>query len=267
MSVTVTATSLYVYGVIPAAEAAGWPATEGLSSAAVHTVAEGPFAALVSTLPAGDTPGTRADIEAHRSVLSTAIDRGTTIPMRFGMVMADEQVVRERLLRKHAPELADLLRMLDGRVQLTVRGFYTEDALLRAVLADDQELSEGYVALSELPELATRNERIALGERVAKAMDERRALDERTLLDVLSPLAFDVRTDTPSGERGVVNAHLLVDRDKLHLTEAAIDELAKALSGYVALRLLGPLPPFSFSELSLEPETEQEPVKEKETTS
>jgi hypothetical protein len=186
-------------------------------------------------------------------VLNTAVERGTLIPMRFGMVMADEAEVRERLLTKHAEELSDLLRMLDGRVQLTVRGFYTEDALLRAVLTDDKDLAESYVELSGLPEMATRNERIALGERIAKAMDERRAVDERSLLDVLSPLAFDVRADTPSGERGVVNAHLLVDRDKLSVTEVAIDELAKALSGYVAVRLLGPLPPFSFSELSLEP--------------
>jgi hypothetical protein len=256
MNATATTTSLYVYGVIPAAEAAEWSAMEGLSSAPVRVLAGGPFAALVSTLPVDATPGRREDIEAHRRVLSAAIEHGTAIPMRFGMVMADEGEVRERLLQHHAGDLTDLLSTLDGRVQLTIRGFYTEGALLRAVLSDDPVLAQNYEAIADLPELASQGERILLGEQVAKAIDARRAIDERALLDALTPLADDIRADSPTGERGAVNVHLLVDRERLPAIEAVIDTLATTLEGYVALRRLGPLPPYSFSELSLEPEPE-----------
>jgi gas vesicle protein GvpL/GvpF len=256
MNTTATATSLYIYGVIPAAEAAEWPAMEGLSSGTVRVVADGGFAALVSALPMDATPGRREDIEAHRRVLAEAIEHSNTIPMRFGMVMGSEGEVRERLLERHAADLSALMSTLEGHVQLTVRGFYTEGALLRAVLADDPVLAQNYEAIADLPELASQGERILLGEHVAKAIDERRAVDERALLDALTPLADDVRADPPSGERGAVNVHLLVDRGRLPGIEAAIETLATALTGYVALRRLGPLPPYSFSELSLEPETE-----------
>ena len=255
MNATATTTSVYIYGVIPAAEAAEWSAMEGLSSGTVRLVASGRFAALVSTLPGDATPGRREDIEAHRRVLAAAIEHGTAIPMRFGMVMADEDEVRERLLARHAEDLSALLSTLDGHVQLTIRGFYNEGALLRAVLSDDPVLAQNYEAIADLPELASQGERILLGEHVAKAIDQRRAVDEQALLDTITPLADDVRADRPSGERGAVNVHLLVDRERLDAIEAVIDTLAATLTGYVALRRLGPLPPYSFSELSLEPET------------
>jgi hypothetical protein len=255
MNATVTTTCLYIYGVIPAAEAADWHEMEGLSCATVHAVTDGSFAALVSTLPADATPGRREDIEAHRRVLTAAIEHGNAIPMRFGMMMPSEDMVRERLLERHAEDLSALLSTLDGHVQLTVRGFYNEGALLRAVLSDDPVLAQNYEAIADLPELASQGERILLGEHVAKAIDQRRAVDEQALLDAMTPLADNVRADHPTGDRGAVNVHLLVDRGRLPAIEAVIDALAESLTGYVALRRLGPLPPYSFSEMSLEPET------------
>jgi hypothetical protein len=250
-----TATTLYVYGVIPAADAGGWPETAGIPapSANVWTIEEGELAALVSALPPDRTPGRREDLEAHRSVLSVATERGTAVPMRFGMVMDGEDVVRERLLVRHASELTDLLRTLDGQVQMTVRAFYAEDALLRAVVEADPDIKRGSAAIEGLSEIESRAERIALGERVATEVDARRARDEQALLDRLTTLATEVRVDPPGGERVALNAQLLIRRDRQGELDEAVRELGTALQGYLALRYIGPLPPYSFSELSLEP--------------
>ena len=252
MSPTTTATALYVYGILPVADAAGWAEVTGLEAAPVRAVDAGEFAALVSALPGDRTPGRREDIEAHRRVLSAAIEHGTAIPMRFGVVMDDEGAVRERLLERHADEFAGLLRNLEGRVQFTIRGFYAEDAVLRAVLADDPELERRSAALQGLPEVETREARIALGETVAKAVERRRAVDEQDLLARLSVLAADVRADPPSSDRVALNAHLLVDRDRRGALEELVGILSASLAGYIALRLIGPLPPYSFAAMSLE---------------
>jgi gas vesicle protein GvpL/GvpF len=255
MSSTATATAQYVYGILPAADAAGWADITGIDSAPVRAVDMGGFAALVSALPRDHTPGRREDIEAHRRVLAAAIEHGTAIPMRFGIVMDDEDTVRRRLLEGHAGDLEGLLRTLNGRVQFTVRGFYAEDALLRAVIADDEDLARRYAAIDGLPEVATRTERIALGELVAKAVEQRRAVDEQALLSRLSAVAADVRSDPPSSDRVALNAHLLVDRDRRAAIEELVGTLSAWLAGYVALRLIGPLPPYSFAAVSLEDET------------
>jgi hypothetical protein len=244
--------SSYVYGVIPAADAAAWTGADGIGGP-VHTVQAGDLAALVSDVPADTTPGRRVDLEAHRRVLAHAIEQGSVIPMRFGMVMDDEDVVRERLLTRHASELGDLITSLDGQVQMTVRAFYAENALLQSAIASNEEIARRSEAVAGLPELDSRPERIALGELVAAAVDQRRALDEQALLERLRPLAEDVRVDSPGGERVALNAQLLVRRDRRPALDAAIADLTPALEGYLALRYIGPLPPYSFSELELEP--------------
>jgi Gas vesicle synthesis protein GvpL/GvpF len=245
--------SVYVYGVIPASDAGDWPGAEGIDCAPVRAIPAGHLAALASDIDPEHTPGTRADLEAHRRVQEAAIERGTVIPMRFGIVMDDEDVVRERLLERHGSDLDELLRSLDGQVQMTVRAYYAEDALLRTAISTDEEIARRTAALAGKSEIDTRPERIALGELVAAAVDSRRERDENALVERLRPLASDVRVDTPGSDRVALNAQLLVPRDRRPALDAAIGELGTVLEGYLALRYIGPLPPYSFAELELEP--------------
>ena len=242
---------VYVYGIIPAADAAQWPETPGLGepTATVRTVAEDGMAALVSDLPPDHTPGRPEDVEAHRRVLAQAIERGTAVPMRFGIVMDGDEAVRERLLARHASELGEMLRRLDGHVQMTVRAFYANDALLRDVLAAQPELAKQAAALADLPE--AQPQRVGLGEQVAKAVEARRAEVESALVQRLSPLAVDVQVDPPSSERVALNAQLLVRRDRRAELDEEIRQLGDALDGFLAFRYIGPLAPFSFADLSL----------------
>jgi Gas vesicle synthesis protein GvpL/GvpF len=240
-SATPQATTLYVYGVIPASDARDWPGADGIESP-VRAVVAGELAALVSSLPSDRIPGHADDLEAHRSVLSLANERGTTIPMRFGIVMDSEELVREELLGEHAAEFTDLLRKLDGHVQMTVRAFYAEDA----------EIVSRTAAIEGLSEIESRDERIELGRLVAERVAERRDRDEQLLLERLAPFATEFRLDPPASERVALNAQLLVRRDRRVALDEAVGVLAAALDGILALRYIGPLPPYSFADLSLE---------------
>jgi gas vesicle protein GvpL/GvpF len=224
--------SVYVYGVVPVGQAEG------------RTVTAGDLAALVREID--HTPGTREDLEDHRRVLEQAVERGDVIPMRFGMVMDDEDAVRTHLLEAHREELSRLLHELDGQVQMTVRAYYAEDALLQAAVAGDEEIAKRNAAA------ATEQERMVLGEQIAAAVDARRAHDEETLAARLRPLVTEVRIDDPGSERVALNAQLLVPRARRAALDAAIAELGAALEGYLALRYLGPMPPYSFAALELE---------------
>jgi hypothetical protein len=248
------ATSVYVYGIIPAANAGEWPGAPGVGGpdANVRALVNGELAALVSALPPGHTPGRREDLDAHRRVLSLAVERGTVIPLRFGMVMEGEDVVRERLLDRHGPELTKLLWTLDGHLQMAVRALYAEGALLPAAVEGDAEIARLSAAVQGRSEIESRPERIALGERVAAAVDARRAQDEQVLLDQLKPLATDLRVEPPESERVALNAQLLIRRDRRAELDEAVRDLGSSLEGYLGIRYIGPLPPYSFSELSLE---------------
>jgi hypothetical protein len=166
--------------------------------------------------------------------------------------MDGEDVVRRRLLDRHRPELTHLLRRLDGRVQMTVRALYAEGTLLRGAIEGDAEIARLSSAVEGRSEIESRLERIALGERVAAAVEARRAQDEQALLDQLQPLVSDLRVDPGESERVLFNAHLLIRRDRRAALDDAVGQLGGALEGYLALRYIGPLPPYSFSEVSLE---------------
>jgi hypothetical protein len=218
----------------------------------VRTVAEGGIAALVSDLPPDHTPGRREDLEAHQRVLSQAIEHGTAIPMRFGIVMDGDDVVRRQLLARHSAELTDVLHRLDGNVQMSVKAFYADEALLRDVLAAQPELAEQSAALAQRPAAEVQAAQVALGEMVAKAVEARRSEVESALLSRLSQHAADVRVEPPSSERVALNAHLLVPRDRRVALDDEIHDLRDALEGLLTFRYIGPLAPFSFADLSLE---------------
>jgi hypothetical protein len=135
---------------------------------------------------------------------------------------------------------------------MTVRALYAEDALLREVAESDLEIAHRTAAIERLPELETRQQRIELGEVVAERLTARREQDEQALLDQLSPLATEVRVDPPGSDRVALNAHLLVRRDRRSTLDDVVGVLGRALQGHLALRYIGPLPPYSFTDLSLE---------------
>jgi hypothetical protein len=245
--------SLYIHGVMPAADAAEWPGAPGIDGPA-RTIAAGELAALVSPLASDHVPGRLEDIEAHRRVLALASDAATTVPMRFGVVIDGEDQVRERLLGEHEDEFQALLSRLGGHVQMTVRAYYAEDSLLAAAMANNEEIGRRAAAIAGQSELETREQRIELGELVAAAIDERRAGDEQALLDRLVPFATEVRVDPPGSDRVALNAHLLVPRERRPELDATVHELGRILSGVLAIRYIGPLPPYSFADLELEDE-------------
>jgi hypothetical protein len=191
-------------------------------------------------------------VEAHDRVLAELLGAGAVVPLRFGTVFASDEEVRDGLLGRHAHALADLLTRLAGHVQMTVRAYYVEDQLLRAVLARRPQLKARADALEGQPVFATQPQRIALGQAVAEAVEQQRALDHDMLVRELSAVAADIRSDRPASERQAASLQLLVtERDRPRL-DAAVDRLAREHGARLSFRYVGPLPPYSFSDLALE---------------
>jgi hypothetical protein len=245
-----TATAKYVYGVIPS-EGASPPEGAGVEDATVSVLAHGGVAALTSDVPADFTEAGRAELLAHSRVLEEAMRGSVVLPMRFGVVLPDEQTVHERLLAPYGEELEGQLRAMEGKVEVTIKGIYDEEAILREVLAEDREIAGLKAAIQGKPEAATYFERIRLGELVAAALDERRAAVGPRIIDRLAPLAVDVRVGEPVHERMAVNASFLVERSRLDQFDLVVDQIGAEQAGRIQLKYTGPLPPHSFVELGI----------------
>lgn len=243
-------TAKYVYGVVRA-EGASPPQRGGIDEKPIGLVAHGSVAALTSEVPLEFVEAGREELLAHTRVLEEAMEGSVVLPMRFGVVMPDEQALRERLLDPYADELEAQLQAMDGKVEVTIKGIHDEEAILREVIAENREMAELREAIQGKPEAATYYERIRLGELVAAALDEKRAAAAPQIIDRLAPFAVDVRVGEPVHERMAANASFLVERAKLGEFDRAVDQIGAELAGRIQLKYTGPLPPHSFVELGV----------------
>lgn len=236
----------YVYGIIRA-DASVPDGLTGLDDQPVSVVAHGPCAALVSDLAQQRPLGERADLLAHQRVLDVFVSAGVDIvPFRFGAAVGGREAVEKELLAENGERLCQVLDRLAGRQEVRVKGTYVQDAILREVIAEEPEVAELNERVRGVPEDAAHYDRIRLGELVAQSVKRRRDEDGARLLESLSPAATSVVAHTPVREEDVLDASFLVERAKLADFQRAVDALAADHRERVGLRMVGPLPPYSF---------------------
>lgn len=235
----------YVYGVMPASAVADVDET-GIGGRPLYGVVIGDIAALVSEIPELEPVAGREELRIHARVLEQALEHGTVLPMRFGVVMASEEAVRRDLLERHADELTAQLAELDGLIELRVRAVYEEETLMREVVASSPEIAELRDGLRGRPADATYFERIRLGELVSEQVQRRSQHDGDEIVAALEPFCRAVRRGDPAHERVALDASFLVDRGQQEDFEQVLEGLGQALEGRLGFRLIGPLPPHSF---------------------
>jgi hypothetical protein len=238
--------TVYVYGVLAASEAAV-DGLAGVQGAPVRAVVDGDLAALVSDLE-GDELTAAREVRAHWRVLEQVTQHATVVPVRFGTVMQSDHAVRDELLEPNGAHVAALLADLAGRVQLSVKGDYDEELLLRGVVSASPDVAALRERVRELPDAAGYYDRIRLGELVAAGVSDRREADAQVVVDRLAPLAVATRLEPTSGTSGAFNIAFLVERAQVQAFSEAVAELGAQLGEWIRMRYLGPLPPYSFAD-------------------
>jgi hypothetical protein len=159
---------------------------------------------------------------------------------------SDDAVVDQFLAPRH-DRLVALLAELSGKVQLSVKGLYDEERLMRGVVDESPAVAQLRERVRAAPGAAGHFERVRLGELVAAEVEARRERDAAAVLSRLEGLAVEARAEPAGGVAGAVNAAFLVERARTDEFTAAADAIAKELAGGMDVRCLGPLPPFAFA--------------------
>lgn len=240
----------YVYGVVGAGGPP--PRSPGIGGADLRLVTGDGIAALVSDIDPDELTLGREAMTTHAQVLEEALMSGTVLPMRFGIVLPDDDAVRGDLLQAHGDDLRAQLADLEGKVELRLRATYAEAQLMREVMAEDPEVARLSAATRNAPQDATYYARIELGERVAAGVERRRQADAAAILAQLRPLALAVESGDPPHERVALAASFLVAQPTVPAFDKAVDEVGRAQAGRMTLKYTGPLPPYSFVRIAAE---------------
>jgi Gas vesicle synthesis protein GvpL/GvpF len=240
----------YVYGVVRASK--GRLRSKGINGEPIRIISAEGLGALTSDVPEEPVEAGRDELLTHSRVLESALERGTVLPMRFGVVMPSDAAVRKELLAAHSEELTAQLDEMNGKIEVNIKGLYDERSVLRELVQENGEIAGLREALRDQPEDATYYERIRLGELVAAALDARRSADEHQIVDRLAEHALGVELGGAMHERMAVNASFLLERERTGEFDRALDQIASEHGGRIRFRYTGPLPPHSFVELSME---------------
>jgi hypothetical protein len=237
--------NVWVYGVVPAGAALQeLERREGLPD--VWVVEAGDLAAIVGDAPQDDEKATRNQALAHARVLEAAVVDAPVIPFRFGIIVPGDQEVGTDLLDAHHDDLAQHLRNVDDRVQMTLKVYYHEEPVLREIVENEPEVARLREAMSEGPEEAMRDVRAQLGELVSNAVEQRRERDSADILERLKPVSQAAVVEGLEREFMVLNMPFLVDRDRQEEFEDTVEEVAQERQERMRFRLLGPMPVYNF---------------------
>jgi hypothetical protein len=241
----------YVYGVVRTKGRAK-PKGKGIAGKPLKVVTANGVGALTSDVPGDELEAGRDELLTHSRVLEQALGDGVVLPMRFGVVMPDEDTVKAELLDAHRDSLEAQLEEMSGKVEMNVKAIYDEGAVLREVLAENPDIARAREKLQGRSEDATYYERIDLGERIVGALGQKRDADEQAIVDRLAQKALAVEVGQPMHERMAVNASFLVNEQQREEFDAELDRIAESQGGRLRFKATGPLPPHSFVELELE---------------
>jgi hypothetical protein len=175
-------TAVYVYGILPSdVEFEEEPQGIGNPPAPVRMVRYRDIAALVSDVSTTAPLGTPEDLMVHEELLDASAAEAPVLPIRFGAVVASEDVVTSELLEPHYDEFAAALEELEGYQEYIVKGRYVEEAILREILAEDQQIAGLASQTRDADPVASRDAQIELGQVISERLADKRSADTQRL--------------------------------------------------------------------------------------
>ncbi len=242
----------YIYGIIAANQRREFgPIGIGARGDVVSTLPYRDLAAIVSTSPIVKYPVTRDNSMAHAKVLEKAMEEYTILPVRYCTIAEKEEAVIEKVLKNRYQEFIDLLREMEGKVELGVRVRWTDlDAIFAEVVEENKDIKAIKKAL-----LSERNEQkkyagtIKIGQLVQKALEEKKKREAGELLEALRPLSLECKENQFYGDMNLVNAAFLVAQEKEREFDCKMQELEKVYGERKKLKYIGPVAPYNFVEV------------------
>ncbi|MCW2877587.1 MAG: hypothetical protein JWQ95_1687 [Sphaerisporangium sp.] len=241
------ATASYIYGILPG-DVELTPEVRGVGDppGEIRLVRHDDIAALISDLRLNRPLGKPKDLMAHQQLLDDVASEVPVLPLRFGAVMESPEAIVRELLAPHHDEFRTALDELEGRAQYVVKARYEEGTVLREVLQEQPEASRLREEIRDLPEDATWDARIRLGEIVNQSIEAKRDADTQALAEGLAPHAVAIVIREPTHEEDAAHLAVLVETDRQDDFEEALDEFGRRWADRVTLRLLGPQAPYDF---------------------
>jgi hypothetical protein len=225
----------------------------------VYTVHHQGLAAIVSDTPVVVYDPTRENALTHEHVNETVMKEFTVIPMSFGAIFRTEEDVRE-FIKDTLDALRDVLHKMRDKIEFGLKVNWDPEVAAREVEQGSEEIRRLKEEILSNRLASTYFARMQLGRLVEQAMAEKQDAYVREIYDRLRDCAVASRHNKPIGDKMILNAAFLVERDKAAEFDHAVSEIAHRYEGRLRFNYTGPWPPYNFVNIRLKLEREGAPV-------
>jgi len=244
----------YIYAIIAAqAPEKFGPIGIGGRGDECRTVQHEGLAAVVSSTALKKFKVSRDNLLAHEKVIEAVMRSHTVLPVRFGTVADNEEKVK-RILAREYDRFLELLGSLKGKRELGVKALFKEEAVFKMILDKYGDIRALKEKIAALPVEKTHFQRAEIGRMVEAALQAEREARKEVILEALTPLALEVKINTPYGDMMIVNAAFLVEQAREPEFDRKVQELADQDGAAVKYKYVGTVPPFNFVNIEISTE-------------
>ena len=242
----------YIYGIIQEPEPRRFSFL-GVGDAEVYTINYRELAAVVSDTALEEIDPTRKDVRAHTVVQDELLKNCILLPMGFGMIAGSKDDVL-KLLEKNYQGLTRELVRLAGKVEVELKVYWDQEAMIKELQGGSEELTRLKAKINGASSpIETQRLLIEAGKLVERIALDWKARYADRVYTVLKGLSIDAKLNSPLGVKNVLNASFLIERARESDFQKEVFKLDSQYQGKVNFKYVGPLAPYNFVNVNLEP--------------
>jgi hypothetical protein len=241
----------YIYGIIQEPEPRRFNFS-GLGDAEVYAINYRELAAMVSDTGLEEIDPTRKNVRAHIVVQDELLKSYTLLPMSFGMIAHSQDDVL-KLLEKNYQGLMGELKRLGGKVEVELKVFWDQEAMIRELQRGSAELTRLKARINDAPSpLEAQRLLVEAGKLVERIALDWKAKYADQVYTTFKRLSIDARLNNPLGVKNILNASFLIERARESDFQKEVFRLDSQYQGKVNFKYVGPLAPYNFVNVKLE---------------
>jgi hypothetical protein len=214
----------------------------------VYTINFKDMAAVVSDVPIAPLDSTRENVLAHERVNETVMRDHTVIPMSFGTIFKTREDILE-LLRSAYEAFADVLNKMQDKLEFGLKVLWDREEIVRVIEQEDEDIHRLKREISS-QKGSTYFARMQFGRLIDSALQQRSERYVAEFLQRLRDVSVASRVNRAIGDKMIMNAAFLVQRDQEQAFDRRIKEIA-SLFDKLTFKYTGPWPPYNFVNIRL----------------
>ncbi len=191
------------------------------------------------------------DLVTHQFVIEKVMERFTILPVKFGtMVETEEEAIQ--FLEKGHDLLSKELRKIEAKIELDVVASWELPKIMAAIYRSNAQIQKKQNEIVLQGAKVSLEDRVALGKSIEEALKAEKNGYQQLILQTLKEETIDICLHDLANDEMIFNAAFLLEKKNEERFNQTVNKLDQKLENTVNFRIVGPLPPYSFSTILLE---------------